>query len=306
MNVIGVDSDGLVAAGDTWGISGPQFLVIYLPVVLVAVIAGIWLRSRVTGADPDADAVTVPGAELTSPEVGLLFGDQNAALAAMARLRALDAIDSGAATVRALTAQERAQLDAFTVSVYDRLATGERKNVRAIVGGSPAALDALRARMVDLGYFPGPAVRHGLRDAGMPILVTGALGVVRIIAGAAHGNPVGVLVVLVIAQAFGYWLVVRKPRLTALGVRARDAAAERNRHLGPSYSPSYATYGAESAALAAAVFGIGALIALDPGLAQAVVPPSASGGGDGGGDSGGGDGGGCGSGCGGGCGGCGG
>ncbi|WP_159840511.1 TIGR04222 domain-containing membrane protein [Nocardia sp. CY41] len=301
MNVIGVASDGLVAAGETWGISGPEFLAIYLPVVLVAVVAGIWLRVRVTGADPELDAVAAPGAELTSPEVGMLFGDQNAALAAMARLRAVDAIDSGAAPVRALTAQERGQLDPFTVSVYDRLSAGQRKTV---VGGSSATLEALRTRMIDLGYFPGPAMRHGLRDAGMPLLVTGALGVVRIIAGASHGNPVGLLVVLVIAQAFAYWLVVRKPRLTALGVRARNAADERNRHLRPSNSPSFATYGAESAAIAAAVFGIGALSALDPGLAQAVVPPSgSSGGGDGGGS--GGDGGGCGGGCGG-CGGCGG
>ncbi|WP_228782725.1 TIGR04222 domain-containing membrane protein [Nocardia abscessus] len=302
MSVInGVGSEGLVAAGNTWGISGTEFLSVYLPLVLVAVVAGFWLRSRVTRADPESEAVTAPGAELTLPEVGMLFGDQNAALAALARLRGIEAIDSAAAPVRALTAQERARLDPFTVSVYDRLAAGQSKTARAIVDGSPGAVDALRTRMVDLGYLPGPAMRHGLRDAGMPILVTGALGVVRVIAGASHGNPVGLLVVLLIAQVICYWLVVRKPRLTPLGVRARDAATARNGHLRPGNSPSYATYGAESAALAAAVFGIGALIALDPGLAQAVVPPSSSGGG---GDSGG-DGGGCGGG-GGGCGGCGG
>ncbi|MGY1980381.1 TIGR04222 domain-containing membrane protein [Nocardia gipuzkoensis] len=302
MSVIdGVGSDGLVAAGNTWGISGTEFLAVYLPLVLVAVVAGFWLRSRVTRADPESEAVTAPGAELTVPEVGMLFGDQNPALAAMARLRGIEAIDSAAAPVRALTAQERARLEPFTVSVYDRLAAGQRKTVRAIVDGSPGAVDALRTRMVDLGYLPGPSMRHGLRDAGMPILVTGALGVVRVIAGASHGNPVGLLVLLVIAQVICYWLVVRKPRLTPLGVRARDAATARNGHLRPGNSPSYATYGAESAALAAAVFGIGALITLDPGLAQAVVPPSSSGGG---GDSGG-DGGGCGGG-GGGCGGCGG
>ncbi|MGQ4618742.1 TIGR04222 domain-containing membrane protein [Nocardia sp. R7R-8] len=302
MNVIGVGSEGLVAAGDTWGISGPQFLAVYIPLVLVAVLAGIWLRSRVTSADPETDAVAAPGAELTSPELGMLYGDQNAVLAAIARLRGLDAIDSAAAPVRAITAQELGRLDPFTVSVYDRLAAGQRTPIGAIAGGP---LDALRTRMVGLGYFPGPETRRGLRDAGIPILVTGALGLVRIIAGATHGNPVGLLVVLVIAQAVVCWLVVRTPRLTALGVRARDAASERNRHLRPANSPSYATYGAESAALAAAVFGIGALVALDPGLAQAVAPPSASGGGDSGGDSGS-DGGGCGSGCGGGCGGCGG
>ncbi|MEU2032530.1 TIGR04222 domain-containing membrane protein [Nocardia amamiensis] len=303
MSVIdGVDSERLVAAGNTWGISGPEFLAIYVPLVVVAVVAGLWLRSRVTGADPESDAVAAPGAELTLPEVGMLFSDQNAALAAMARLRGIEAIDSAAAAVRVLTAQERAQLDSFTVSVYDRLAADQRKTVRSIVDGSPAALETLRTRMVDLAYLPGPEMRHSLRDAGMPILVTGALGVVRIIAGASHGNPVGLLVVLVIAQAVCYWLVVRKPRLTPLGVRARDAATARNRHLRPGNSPSYATYGAESAALAAAVFGIGALIVLDPGLARAAVPPSTSGGG---GDSGG-DGGGGGGGCGGGCGGCGG
>ncbi|MGK8502974.1 TIGR04222 domain-containing membrane protein [Nocardia asiatica] len=209
---------------------------------------------------------------------------------------------SAAAPIRALTARERTQLDPFTVLVYDRLQFGSRKTVDAIVDGSAGAVEALRTRMIDLGYLPGPALRHGLRDAGMPILVTGALGVVRVIAGASHGNPVGLLVALVVAQAICYWLVVRTPRLTALGVRARDAAKQRNGHLRPTNSPSYATYGAESAALAAAVFGIGALIALDPGLAQAVAPPNSSGGGgDSGGDGGGGGGGGCG-----GCGGCGG
>ncbi|MGK8523963.1 TIGR04222 domain-containing membrane protein [Nocardia asteroides] len=289
----GVGSDGLVAAGETWGISGQQFLAVYVPVVLVAVVAGFWLRSRVTRPDPETAAIAAPGAELTPPELGMLFGDQNATLAAMARLRALDAIDSAAAPVRTLTAQERGRLDPFTMSVYDRLATGQRKTARAVADGSPGALDAVRTRMIDLGYFPGPAMRHSLRDAGMPILVTGGLGVVRVIAGASHGNPVGLLLALVIAQAVCFWLVVRKPRLTPLGVRARDAATQRSGHLRPANAPSYATYGAESAALAAAIFGIGALIALDPGLAQAVEPSSGSGGGDGGGD------GGCGSGCGG-------
>ncbi|WP_280412090.1 TIGR04222 domain-containing membrane protein [Nocardia asiatica] len=303
MNMIdGVGSDGLVAAGATWGISGTEFLAFYVPLILVAVLAGFWLRSRVTRADPESDAIAAPGAELTLPEVGMLFGDRNAALAAMARLRGIEAIDSAAAPIRALTAQERTRLDPFTVLVYDRLQFGSRKTVDAIVDGSAGAVEALRTRMIDLGYLPGPALRHSLRDAGMPILVTGALGVVRVIAGASHGNPVGLLVALVVAQAICYCLVVRTPRLTALGVRARDAAKQRNGHLRPNNSPSYATYGAESAALAAAVFGIGALIALDPGLAQAVAPPNSSGGG---GDGGGGDGGGGGGGCGG-CGGCGG
>ncbi|MFF3221621.1 TIGR04222 domain-containing membrane protein [Nocardia suismassiliense] len=294
----------LMAAGDTWGISGPDFMALYWPCVAIAVLLGLWMRLRVTRGAVDTSGIERPGTELSLPEVAMLFDDRRAALTALARLRSHDLIDSAAAPARPLNAEDRRQLDPFTRSIYERIAAGAKPTVAALTAGSAAALGPLRDSMIKRGYFPDAAFRRSLRDAGLPVLIVGAVGVVRFVAGTLNHNPVAFLVLALIVQAFCYFFLVAKPRLTPLGRLARKNATSSNAHLRPSNSPAYATYGAESAALAAAIFGGAALLSLDPGLASAVEPPSSSGG-DGG-SGGGGDGGGGGGGCGGGGGGCGG
>ncbi|MEV6556705.1 TIGR04222 domain-containing membrane protein [Nocardia sp. NPDC051756] len=290
-----------VAAGDTWGISGPDFMALYWPFIGLALLFGLLMRLRVTRGAADTRGVERPGLDLSLPEIAMLFDDRRAVLTALARLRSHDLIDSAAAPARPLTDADKHRLDPFTRSIYDRIAGGAKPTVAALTTNSAAALGPLRDSMIKRGYFPDAAFRRRLWDAGTPQLVVGLVGLVRFVAGTLNHNPVAFLVTALVAQGFCYWLVVAKPRLTPLGRLARKNATSSNAHLRPSNSPAYATYGVESAALAAAIFGGAALMTLDPGLASAVEPPSSSGSdGGGSGDSGGG---GCGGGGGGGCGG---
>ncbi|MFI6042186.1 TIGR04222 domain-containing membrane protein [Nocardia sp. NPDC051321] len=298
-----MNSLDFVTAGNTWGISGPDFMALYWPFIGLALLFGLLMRLRVTRGAVDKRGIERPGMDLSLPEIAMLFDDRRAVLTALARLRGHDLIDSAAAPARPMTDADKHRLDPFTRSIYDRIVAGAKPTVVSLTANSAPALGPLRDSMIKRGYFPDAAFRRRLWDAGLPLLIVAAVGVVRFIAGTLHHNPVAFLVIALVVQAFGYWLVVAKPRLTPLGRLARKNATSSNAHLRPANSPAYATYGAESAALAAAVFGGAALVSLDPGLASAVQPPSSSGG-DGGSSSGDSGGGGCGGGgCGGGCGG---
>ncbi|WP_069161371.1 TIGR04222 domain-containing membrane protein [Nocardia altamirensis] len=288
-------SEFLVSAGDTWGISGPEFLRLYVLFVVLAVLLGIWLRLRVTRGAIDNQGIAQPGSELSAPEVAMLFDDKRAVLTALAQLRSRDLIDSAAVPRRPMEQTDRQGLDPFTLSVYERITSGVKPTVASLTAGSSADVRQLRDSMIKRGYFPDADFRRKLWDAGLPVLIVGGVGVVRFIAGTLNDNPVAFLGLALLVQALCYWFLTGKPRLTPLGRLARTNAMRNNGHLRPSNSPAYATYGVNSAALAAAIFGGAALISLDPGFAQAVEPPSSSSGSDGGGGgSDGGGGGGCG------------
>lgn len=284
-------------AADTWGISGPDFLALYVPVAVVAVLAGAWLRRGVLRRDVAKPRLAQPGTELTAPELGMLVDNRRPVLAALALLRAEQLIGSDGTPVPGTHGVAR--LDRFSEAVFERIRAGASVKLDALALASAPDLARLRVELVRRGYLPGPELRRELRDAGMPVLIVATLGVVRLVAGLLNGNGVGLLAVVLLALGLSWFPVTRAPRLTALGQAAQDYAITANGYLRPHNAPAYETYGARSAALGAALFGTAALLTFDAGLANAAEPPS------GGGDAGGGDGGGGGGGCGG-CGGCGG
>ncbi|MFE3441517.1 TIGR04222 domain-containing membrane protein [Nocardia sp. NPDC059180] len=293
----------VVAAGETWGISGGDFLLVYIPVAVLAIAASLYLRFK--SVYRQASASDSPSLEkLTAPETAMLFGKQRAVTAAVTLLRSHELIDSDATPTRTPTSAERAQLDWFTSAIYGVL--GYRKQTIAdITKAASEPVKQLRTSLVERGYIPSDADRREARDAVMPILIVGILGLVRFIAGIIAGNPSGFLVLCLMVLAFCGWWVVSPDSLTPRGAAAKARAITDNSHLRPSNSPAYTTYGVGAAAVAVAIFGVAALTLLDPGLAQAVEPPN-DGADTGSGDGGGGDGGGCGGGGCGGCGGCGG
>ncbi|MFT4128220.1 MAG: TIGR04222 domain-containing membrane protein, partial [Gordonia sp. (in: high G+C Gram-positive bacteria)] len=92
-----------------------------------------------------------------------------------------------------------------------------------------------------------------------------ALGIVRAVAGASNGHPVGFLVVMVIVVAvitmiYGF----SGTHLTAHGQAVLAALRHRHRMLAPSLNPSVTTYGIGPAAFATALFGLGALTLIEP------------------------------------------
>lgn len=114
-------------------------------------------------------------------------------------------------------------------------------------------LGKLRADLVRRGYLGGSDLRRTLRDAGMPVAIIGLLGGVRFVAGLVNGNPVVFLGGLLVLMGFAWWRIVTPVRVTPMGWVARERAALGNRHLRPSNSPSYTTYGPEAAAAAVGI-----------------------------------------------------
>ncbi|MFC3963624.1 TIGR04222 domain-containing membrane protein [Nocardia jiangsuensis] len=276
----------LDTAADTWGISGPDFLLLYIPVAIAAVVAAIWLRRGVMRRDEVKPRLEKPGAELSAPELGLLIDDNRPVLAALALLRAENLIGSDGTPARAITAGDRSRLDPFTGAVYDRIAAGTPVKVAVLAVAVAPDLKLLRAGLVERGYMPHPAFRRELRDAAMPVLIVWLLGLVRFIAGIVNGNGVGFLLALLITLAFVGFMLIRVPRVTALGRAATTEAVIANGYLRPQNAPSYETYGLHTAALGAALFGGAALLTFDAGLAGAAEPPASSSGWDSGGSGG--------------------
>jgi len=281
-----------VLAGETWGISGPAFLSVYIPVGILAVAAGVWLRRNI-------DRSAAAPEKLTAPEIAMLHGDQRPVMAALALLRSHGLIDSRATPTRAMTPADRAQLDWFTLAIFDRL-TPQEQTAAGVAAAAGAQLGQLRASLTERGYMPDAVFRRAARDAGMPIAIVGIFGVVRFFAGLINGNPTLFLFFVLAALAIAWRLVAHPGRVTGRGAEAKKRAVSEHTYLRPRNSPAYATYGVGAAAIAVAVFGTSALTVLDPGLASAVDAPTGGADGGGGSDGGGGDGGGGGGGCGGG------
>ncbi|MGW1742373.1 TIGR04222 domain-containing membrane protein [Nocardia sp. NPDC001965] len=292
MHTVGwAGAESALLAGDTWGISGPGFLLIYIPFAIAAVLTGVWLRHRIVTASAPA-----PAGELTAPELGLLTSDRRAVMASVALLRSHDLIDTGGRPVGPVTAT--AALDPFTLAVRDRLGDAGQ-GITLVTHRLRGELDRMRKVLVDRGYLADRRYTKQLREAGLPILVVGLFGVARLVTGLFNGNPVLFLIFVLVALGIAWWRVVAPVRVTPAGRAALAEATAAGRYLRPGNSPSYATYGPAAAGLAVALFGVHALVLLDPALNSAMGGYGAegvSGGGDsGGGDAGGGDsGGGCG------------
>ncbi|REE99544.1 TIGR04222 domain-containing membrane protein [Thermomonospora umbrina] len=296
--------DGLAGAGDTWGISGPVFLGLYLLAAVGAAALVALVRRGIAGRK---------GAprDLQPYEVAYLMSGKTWAVAsALAILRADGAIESaGAGRIRVTDDPSRRTVRTPLVDdLYEEIrGAGDVKTAR--LTGAHATPTALNRLLLDLereGLALTDAERAQMRWAVLPLWAMAALGVVRFAAGTAGDRPaVFILIATVLVAIVAVALTAAVPRVTTAGHQALAGARERHRHLDPAQSPAWATYGALGAGFGVALFGSAALVGLDPAFAAESeldrhLGTSGSGGADGGGG-GCGDGGGCG-----GCGGCGG
>ncbi|MEC3914325.1 TIGR04222 domain-containing membrane protein [Nocardia sp. CDC160] len=299
------------AVPETWGISGPVFMLCYVIAAAVAVGLGFARRAAVLRA---VDPAWPPEGPLRPSETAMLVDDRRPVLAGLAQLRGHQIIDSTGKPVRTPTDSEQRHLDPISGTLYAHLLGSDRRRVRDMVTATGTAVRGLRDSLTARGYLFGDKQRKALWTARIPLLAMLLLGFARLFA--SSGHPVGFLVFAMIAVALFTWGVGRPPRLTQRGRDALASATAGNRHLRPANAPAYSAYGPDSAALAVALYGGLVLWTLDPALAGAAE--IAAGGGAGGGsscgsgstcgssgDSGGGSscGSSCGSGCGGGCGG---
>jgi uncharacterized protein (TIGR04222 family) len=288
---------------DTWGISGPQFLLLYVALCAVTVLGVVLARRRVLGVPQGAAAP----ARLDRYEVAYLNGgcELVATTAVSSLLRAGHLASSARRRQRLRLAGGTAPpAGAHPVewATY-QLVAARPDHPRWALGGElcrAPAMAAVRERLQQGGLAPTPEQRARYRATGRWFVPLLALGAARVAAGSANGRPVGFLVVLLAATLVAAAVLsVRVPAATALGQRTLATLRAETRR--PPVGASPAELG-----MATAVFGAGVLWAADVETALALRVPrehgvhlGGVGGGEGGGGSSCGGGGGCGGGCGG-------
>ncbi len=295
--------------GETWGISGPAFLLFYVVLAVVVLIASIRGRravTRVGGAEPVTAIRTRPH------DVAYLNGGAELALvSALTALRLRGSIWSERGNAQAVPRSDAGH-DELERAVHAAVATPIHRKWIANNHWVADALAATERRLVDAGLLLSEAQRRRIRGTGWWMLAVAGLGLLRLLAGIANARPVGWLVVAFIAVTIvAVILLASAPRRTQRGDRTLAALRDEHHTLAPKERPDWALYGPVGAALGIGLFGMSAVWASDPAIAGelAVQRMSAGDGGSswsGGGDSGGsscGSGSSCGGGGGGGCGG---
>jgi uncharacterized protein (TIGR04222 family) len=286
-------------ADETWGISGPDFLRLYLIAAVVVAAYSIWMRRRAGRAATGSDR-TPRAAELAY----LNGGESTVIYASLAGLRAAGAVSVGALGELTVTAELPAGATRLDHAIHD----AARRHVPArALRNDPGVGTALREildGLIRAGWVLDDEQRARARLGAWLLLGLAGFGVVRLVAGIANDRPVGYLVALIAATGLAALALRRVPRnaRTAAGRRMLTRTRRANRHLRPNQAPAWSTYGATGAALGVALYGTAALWAADPvfasdaGLARPKSSSSSYGGGSGGGDGGGGGcgGGGCG------------
>ena len=274
---------------NTWGISGPQFLFIYV-VLLAMTVAGVALTRRRVLAAPEGTAAP---ARLDRYEAAYLNGGSD--LAATTAVTSLLRAGHLAASPRR---RSRHRLVAATAppagahpvewAAYQLVAGRPDRPLREIQQGlaTSPAMAAVRERLRQGGLALTDEQQTRYRATGLWFLPLLGLGVARVIAGTANGRPVGFLVVLlVVTVVLAVTLCLRVPNATELGRRTLELLrAETGR---PAVGAS-----ASELAMATALFGAGVLWAADTETAMALRIPREHGafGGSWGGDAGGGGG----------------
>jgi uncharacterized protein (TIGR04222 family) len=255
---------------DTWGISGPQFLLLYVALFAVTVLVVVLARRRALAGPPGA----ATPARLDPYEAAWLNGGSvlvaTTAVTTLLRDGFLTSTSRRGRRVRLGTrAAPPAGAHPVEWATYQLVAAQPNRtlaDVQAALGREPAVA-AVRERLRLGGLAPTPEQRARYRAAGLwfvPLLV---LGGARVAAGSANGRPVGFLVVLlVVTVAAAVVPALRVPEVTALGRRTLGRLRADTRK--PSVGASPAELG-----MATALFGAGVLWAADVETALALRVP---------------------------------
>lgn len=222
---------------DPWGVSGPEFIRLYLVGLAVAALFALvvrqFVRSSGKRSGQGAGAISQP---LTSNEVAYLAGGSaRVAEAAVARLIGAGLLHpSRGGDVSAVgDAGGAGVADAVDRTVLTDVTRFGRRSIRVLVDRTRRS-DAVRAvgvGLADKGLLVEESSARGRAWIGvLPILALFAAGVVRWANGLSEDRPVGwlsVLLVLTMVVAWVAWSRLRKPagRATRRGTEALRGAA---------------------------------------------------------------------------------
>ncbi|WP_206788844.1 TIGR04222 domain-containing membrane protein [Amycolatopsis sp. MtRt-6] len=208
---------------DPWGISGPDFVVLYIALLGAALLVRVIVSGVVTRRAMRVGAAS-PGPPPTVYQLAFLAGGPDravdaaiAALVERGQLRVNSYQQVSQAGTRPAEPLERAVFEAARLKTTATL--------RAI-GRRSAAMRALEEGLDRRGLLVSAAAKRQARTFGL-LLQLGVLafGVVRLVNGIALGRPVGILVFLVLVAAV--LAVVAAVRRAKTGARQPSAAGYR-------------------------------------------------------------------------------
>lgn len=254
----------LTAQGDTWGISGPSFLLLY-SALLVGLLVAAAIHRRIVFAGRRGASVDRLGPQQVAYLNG---GDQLAVYAALGGLRGSGAIAGGPDKLLYQSGPMPSGVTPLDTAVYN--AAGRRIRARDLTRDEwvVAALRQLREGLEDQGLAVSPAQSRAVRRWWLAGLALGLVGLARLIDGEQNGRPVGFLQVALVVTLASFVLLIRKRRrATRVATKGLAALRARHAHLAPSQSPSYQTYGPTDASMGVAIYGSATLFVMDPSFA---------------------------------------
>lgn len=266
------------ATAETWGISGPAFLLAYL---LIAVAVGIGV-ARERRALADVGPRTVGDLASRPHDVAFLGGGAELAVySALCAMHLRGTITTSRGSVQAV-GRLGPDTDALEKAIHFT-ATGFMPR-RRLVFHRPVqtALRTIEDRLVVGGYLLSEDRRQQIRRVGFWMLGVAGLGLVRVLAVVAEARPVGFLVVamLVVTVVAAVQLSLA-PRRSRQGEHALATLRAAHRELSPEIGPDWRVQGPTGAALGIGLFGMSALWASDPDFADEIEAQRVASGGSG-------------------------
>lgn len=267
----------LVSNNVTWGISGPEFLAGYGLLALVSLVGVVIVRQRLGVGSAGASAVQPR--EQPRDIAYLNGGPQLAVLSALSSMRVAGTIllegrgrvHAGQVLGEGADELERAiHLTAIEPIAWQQLVT--HRIVRT-------ALESVRQRLEGAGLLLSAQRRRRIKLVGLWMVAVAALGLVRLLTGAANGAPVGYLILELLAVGWvSVFLLCRAPTCSRRGTARLKNLRATHTELAPEMRPDWTAYGPALAGLGVGIFGASALWASDPDLAAGVGvrPHSAS------------------------------
>jgi uncharacterized protein (TIGR04222 family) len=261
------------ATADTWGISGPTFLLAYL---LIATAVGVAAaRERRALAEPRAPRPVDELLEHPHDVAYLNGGGELAVYAALCAMHLRGTITTARGSVRAVGRLGH-DADALERAIHTTAAGGVARRRLLFHRPVQTALAVAEDRLIVGGFLLSEERRRHIRRVGTWMLAVALLGLVRVLAGVAQARPVGLLVVaLLVVTAVAVLQFHRAPQRSRHGDRVLRGLRAQHEDLAPESEPDWHLQGPAAAALGIGIFGTRAVWASDPGFAETIAAPRA-------------------------------
>jgi uncharacterized protein (TIGR04222 family) len=257
----------LAAAGATWGINSPTFLLIYAILAVTVSVVAVIQRRRLLGG-----SARISAAAVTAQRAAYLNGGgQLAIYSSLAALRCAGSVTVTPAPGRYLVALGTVPAHARPLDLAVCRAAGRRLSADELAAdaGVAAEVERLRVGLERDRLLLTAGARRAIRTWRQIMLGVLLLGVARLVAGLVNDKLVLALVMVMAILAAVILSLWDRASRTWAGDRVLIALRNRHSHLSPVGRPSWRVYGAADAAMGVAIFGSEALWTADPAFAAA-------------------------------------